>query len=108
MSSTSFLNSSVQSQGIKVDFRAWLDMGSQEWKETPEKVKAYAYQAAKVCGWTDAGLKKIILDEFTPRVDDFMANVTMDTLQALAEQFPAKVEQIREVKQESPTFKFGN
>jgi hypothetical protein len=56
------LNGSVYSQGIKINYVAWLDMGSAEWQETDPKLKAAAYQAALVCGWTDTGLKNFILN----------------------------------------------
>lgn len=104
-SRTISLNGSVQSQGLKIDIKAWLDMGSQEWKDTENRVKAAAYQAAKVCGWTDAGLKAIIIGEYGPRIDQFMADVTIETLQDLAKEHPVEVEQIYEQKKETPTFK---
>lgn len=90
------LNGSVHSQGVKIDIPAWLDMGSQEWQNTSGELKAAAYQASKVCGWTDDGLKVIMKSEFAPRVDDFMADVTLETLQDLAKQFPVEVEQVYE------------
>lgn len=106
MSVTS-LNGSVHSQGIKIDHVAWLDMGSKEWASTSDKDKAAAYQAAKVCGWTDDGIKVIILREFSPRVDDFMADVTLDQLRTLAAEHPVDVEQVYEAKSEKPSFRFG-
>lgn len=105
MDIASSLNGSVYSQGIKIDHRAWLDMGSTDWAQTPPEQKAAAYQAAKVCGWTDDGLKVLIIKEFGPRVDEFMANVTIDTLHELATAHPVEVEEVYEVKQENPQFK---
>lgn len=105
MDTVNSLNGSVHSQGVKVDHRAWLDMGSADWQSTPDKVKAAAYQAAKVCGWTDVGLKVIITNQFGPRVDEFMAQITIDTLKELAEQYPIPVEQVYESKPERPKFK---
>lgn len=87
---TNSLNGNVQSQGIKVDHVAWLDMGSNDWHETSSELKAKAYQAAKATGWTDSGLKKIIIDEFGPRLDHFWADTIIETLQALAEQYPVE------------------
>lgn len=101
----SSLNGSVYSQGIKIDHKAWLDMGSIEWKETSDKDKAAAYQAAKVCGWTDDGLIAIMISEFAPRIDQFMADVTIDTLREYANVYPVEVEQVYEVKKENPHFK---
>ena len=74
------LNGSVQSQGIKVDVRAWLDMGSKEWQDTEPDIKARAYQAALVTGWTDQGLISFMTKEFAPRVDEEWAKLTLDTL----------------------------
>ena len=102
---TSSLNGSVYSQGIKIDHRAWLDMGSEDWKTTSDEQKAAAYQAARVCGWTDEGLKAIIINEFGPRIDQFMADVTMETLHDLAAAHVVEVQEVYEVKQENPTFK---
>lgn len=99
------LNGSVHSQGVKVDHVAWLDMGSKEWQTTPDKVKAAAYQAAKVCGWKDEGLKALMMKEFGPRIDHFMADVTIENLQELAAEYPIPVEQVYEVKKDVPVFK---
>jgi hypothetical protein len=99
------LNGSVHSQGIKIDHRAWTDMGSEEWKNTPDADKAAAYQAAKICGWTDRGLSALIIKEFSPRIDQFMADVTIETLQELAANHPVEVQEVYEVKKENPQFK---
>jgi hypothetical protein len=105
MNAASSLNGSVHSQGIKVDYKAWLDIGSQEWQDTSNKEKAAAYQAAKVCGWTDAGLISIMLKDFGPRIDQFMADVTIESLKEMAEEFPIPIEEVYEVKKEQPVFK---
>jgi hypothetical protein len=103
--SVSFLNGSVHSQGIKIDHPCWLYFGSIGWANTSDEVKAAAYQAAKVCGWTDQGLKKIILSEFGDRVDQFMADVIIEELQDLAKKHPVEIEQVYEANKENPLFK---
>jgi hypothetical protein len=105
MNAVSSLNGSVYSQGVKVDHRAWLDMGSKEWMDTSDELKAAAYQAAKVCGWTDDGLKNIIVSSFSPRIDHFTADVIIETLQELANKHPIPVEEVYEVKEDKPIFK---
>lgn len=99
------LNGSVHSQGIKIDYRAWLDMGSEEWKNTSDEQKAAAYQAAMVCGWTDGGLKALMVRDFAPRVDQFTADLTIDTLRDLSKTYPVPVDQVYEVKKDNPRFK---
>ena len=105
MNPANSLNGSVHSQGVKIDYKAWLDIGSKEWQDTEAKDKAAAYQAAKVCGWTDAGLVAIMVKDFGPRIDQFMANVTIDTLKEMSQQFPVPIEEVYEVKKENPAFK---
>ena len=95
------LNGSVHSQGIKIDICSWLDIGSKEWQDTDAKLKAGAYQAAKVCGWTDQGLTAIITSQYGPRIDQFMADVTIETLRDLAKEYPIEVEQVYEEKKET-------
>src|SRR4051812_24434590 len=101
------LNGSVNSQGVKVEHRAWLDMGSPEWKEISDTEKAAAYQAARVCGWTDEGLKAVIIKEFEPRIDHFMADVTIETLQELAKLHPLEVEEVYQVNNHTVLKKDG-
>lgn len=105
MKAADSLNGSVHSQGIKIDHTDWLDIGSKGWQDTSGEQKAAAYQAAKVCGWTDDGMKRIMLSEFGPRIDEFMADVTLESLRELAAMFPVEVEQVYEVKKENPAFK---
>ncbi len=99
------LDGSVQSQGIKVSVRDWLDMGSEGWSKTPEVVKAAAYQAAKVTGWQDAGLLKIMLDNWYPRIDEDSAKFTLETLQDLAQKYPLGVEEVYKDENPQPVFK---
>jgi len=98
MSTLTALDGSVQSQGIKASFKDWLDIGSEEWQKTPDKVKAAAYQAAKVCGWRDEGLKQLILNQLTPRSDEFTAEFTLDILKKLAATYPVEQEQVYETE----------
>lgn len=86
------LNGAVQGQGVKVDVRHWLDMGSKEWKECPDEVKAAAYQAALLSGWTEQGLIRVMLSEFKPRVDEEWAKTTIATLKEMLESYPVVVE----------------
>lgn len=90
------INGSVQSQGIKVNYKNWLDLSTKEWKETPDKVKAAAYQAAKLCGWKDEGLKTAIMS--LPHIDQFIADATIETLKVLADKFPLPTEPVYDVK----------
>ena len=105
MNTTGTLDGSVQSQGIHIGFRDWLDMGSQGWKDTPDKTKAYAYQAAMVCGWTDSGLVAIMLQEFAPRIDEDMADFTLNLLKEMVAEYPCETVQVREAKIDKPIFR---
>lgn len=88
----SSINGSVQSQGIKVTVDNWLKMGCDEWKSTPEEVRAYAYQAARITGWTDKALCSAISRVY-PHLDNDMMKFVIEELQALAKQHPLQVEQ---------------
>jgi len=101
------LDGSVQSQGIKVSARDWLDMGSETWAKTPDEVKAAAYQAAQVTGWQDAGLLKIMVDCWGPRIDIDAAKFTLETLKDLAQQYPVTVEEVYRDENPNPVFKIG-
>lgn len=81
------LNGCIQAQGIKVNIENWLVMGSKEWDETPEKIKSYAYQAAGVTGWTDAGLKVILLNK-CPHFDNDMCDVVLNLLKEWVAEYP--------------------
>src|SRR5258708_5190894 len=85
------LDSSVQSQGVKVNFRDWLDMGPENWSATPDRVKAAAYQAVLVNGWTKRGLISIMLNEFGPRVDEDTAKFTLECLEDFAKEHPFEI-----------------
>lgn len=82
------LDSSVQGQGVKVSARDWLDMGSEGWAKVPNRAKAAAYQASKLAGWTDDGLKAVMLKEWSPRVDDDTAIFVLNLLRELAKEYP--------------------
>ena len=86
------LNGSVYSQGIKIDARDWLDMGSEGWRATTDKQKAAAYQAAKVTGWTDKGLYEIMIKQFGPRIDEFQADLTLGLLRDYEKEYPIEQE----------------
>jgi len=87
----SMLDGSVQSQGLAVSHRDWLDMGSESWGDTPDNVKAAAYQAAHLTGWDDARLRQIMLHAYTHLTDHLM-DTTMECLRGLAMKFPLHVE----------------
>lgn len=91
----SSLNGSVHSQGVKVNERAWLDMGSKDWAETPDAVKAAAFQAAKVTGWTEESIKDIMMECY-PHIKEFLIDQTLETLRDLEQQFPCEVETVYE------------
>lgn len=91
------LNGNVHSQGIRIGHKAWLDMGSKEWEETSPENKAHAYQAAKLTGWTDKGLRQIILSEFRPRLDDFWADLIIDTLHSLEKEHPISITELKPI-----------
>lgn len=85
------LNGAVQSEGLKVSVENWLDMGSVEWKNTPDKVKAYAYQAVKAKGWTDEGLISFMVGRFKPRIDESTARFAIEILTDLVKQYSVAV-----------------
>jgi hypothetical protein len=85
------LDGCVNAQGIKVKFPAWMVMGSKEWDATPEQVKAYAYQAALVTGWTNKSLIAAVCSVYE-FVDSHMANFTIELLEDLAKKYPLEVE----------------
>lgn len=101
------LDGVVQRQGIKVSAADWLDMGSESFTKTPKEVKAAAYQAAKVAGWQDAGLLKIILDSWSPRIDEHMAKFTIELLKDLAVLYPLEVIEVRKDDSAPPVFKIN-
>lgn len=77
------LNGCVQSQGIKANIENWLIMGAEEWDKTPDQVKAWAYQAAGVTGWTDAALKNVLKSKLS-YMDDDMSEVVLNILKDLS------------------------
>lgn len=81
------LDGIVQSYGLKVRFKNWMVMGSDEWNETPETVKSYVYQIAKSCGWTEGALKNLLVSAY-PYIDKNMAEFTISELVGLAIRYP--------------------
>ncbi len=84
------LDGSVQSQGVPISFNAWLNMGSDEWKATDERTKAYAYQAAMATGWTDEGIKSL-LKITCPHILPSLMNYTFECLQLYANTYPVEI-----------------
>ena len=99
------LDGSVQSQGVKIGARSWLDMGSETWATTSDKTKATAYQAAQVTGWKDEGLIKVMVGCWGPRIDESTAKFTLDTLKEFAQQYPVAVEEVYKDETPPPVFK---
>ena len=92
------INGSVYSQGIKVRFPGWMVLGSKEWDETPNEIKAYAYQAVLATGWTKESLIKTVCALYN-FIDEHMAEFTINLLNDLVKQYPLEVE---ERKKEQP------
>jgi hypothetical protein len=99
------LDGAVQSQGIKLSCRDWLDMGSETWSTTSDKDKAFAYQAALATGWKDEGLLKLMVGAWKPRVDEDVAKFTLQMLKDLVTEYPAQVEEVYKNTNPPPVFK---
>lgn len=84
------LDGDVQSQGIKVDHRDWLDFGSKSWTTTPDAIKAAAYQAALVRNWTDNSLKNAMMDQYKHLKPSTMDMIIVE-LKALVKKHPLEV-----------------
>lgn len=87
------IQGNVHSQGVRVDIRAWLDPGSKEWGETPDEVKAAAYQAAQNCGWTDASLKANMMRSFG-HIDSDLMDYVLKTLKDFSKEYPFSSKEI--------------
>lgn len=85
MTPESMLNGCVQAQGLKIDVDHWLVMGSKEWGNTPDEVKAWAYQAAIVTGWTDDALCQILKTKAPAIFTDEFCTVILSELKELAQ-----------------------
>jgi hypothetical protein len=99
------LNGDIQRQGIKLNIEDWMDMGSKTWAGTSAQAKAAAYQAAKVAGWQDTGLLKLMVSTWGPRVDEDQAKFTLEFLQDLAKLHPLAVEVLKKDEPKPPVFK---
>lgn len=88
------LDGNVQSQGIKVSHRDWLDMGSENWNKTPNNIKAFAYQAALSTGWCDDALIQNMISTYS-HLDENVLKITLSDLQELSKKFPACSEEIK-------------
>ena len=95
----SSLDGDVQSQGVKVSRRDWLDMGSKGWNSTDNKTKAAAYQAAIVCGWEDEQLKSLMLQQYE-HLKPSMVDFTIKELQGLSKLHPLEVEEIYDAEKQ--------
>lgn len=99
------LDGAVQSQGIKVNARDWLDMGSENWSTVPDAVKGAAYQAALAAGWKDEGLLKVITECWGERIDEEGAKFTLETLKEFAAEHPCEVEEVKKDESKPPVWK---
>lgn len=96
----SILDGSVQSQGLKVGHRDWLDMGSANWNVVPDRIKALSYIAAtKIGGWTDEALKTMMLKTY-PHLKNFTMDFTIQTLQELVQKENITIEDVNVKKAE--------
>ena len=86
------IDSSVNAQGIKVGYKEWLDFGSKEFSETPDEVKATAYQACIASGWTDEGIMKGLEEECVGFKEEVMQKKAIEILKKLSIQYPCEVE----------------
>ena len=84
------LDGAVQSQGVHVGARDWLDMGSDGWAETSDQMKAYAYQAAMITGWNDDSLSEMMLELF-PHLQPSIMLHTIKLLKELTGKYPVEV-----------------
>jgi hypothetical protein len=89
---TQHLDSAVQSCGLKIVCSQWLDMGSLDYPNTPDEVKAAAYQAAKIRGYQDEGILAAMCELMGPRYDDDTGRFVLNELKDLASQNPATFE----------------
>ena len=88
------LDGDIYAQGIKIGHRDWLDMGSEGWQQTPDAAKAAAYQVAiKIGGWDEARLKGVMLRRYK-HLKGSMMEMTLETLQSLAIQYPLHIEDV--------------
>jgi len=91
----STLDGDVQSQGIQLSHRDWLDMGSEGWQSTPDEAKAAAYQAAlSVGGWDDGRLTSMMLRQYD-HLQQSVVDLTLQTLHRLIDEHPLHVEDVK-------------
>lgn len=86
------LDSAVQSCGLKINCSQWLDIGSVEYPNTPDEIKAAAYQAAKLRGYQDQGILVAMHELMGKRYDDDTGKFVLNELKELATQNPATFE----------------
>lgn len=81
------IDGNVQSEGIKIRFPGWMVIGSSEWLESSDEIKAHAYQAAKKHGWSDESLVKSVV-AVHQHIDRKMAEFTISELQEMSKSHP--------------------
>lgn len=89
----SSLDGDVNGQGIKINHRDWLDMGSESWVNTPENVKAAAFQAALATGWDVQQIKLILLQHYK-HLKESTVNATIAILEEAAKKYPLAIEDV--------------
>lgn len=81
------LDGDVQSLGVKISHREWLDIGYEGYSKVPDEVKAVAYQFAIKRGWTDQSLTNLMMKSY-PHLSEFILNDTINDLRNLSQKFP--------------------
>ena len=90
----SSLDGDVYAQGLTIGHRAWLDMGSEEWQQTPDASKAAAYQiATKIGGWDEARIKEMVLRRYK-HLKESILDLTLESLKELSLLHPLHIEDV--------------
>lgn len=88
------LDGDINSQGLKIGHRAWLDLGSKEWESTTEAQKAAAYQIATgIKGWEPARLANMMLVKYK-HMRQSTIDLTFKLLEEWSQQFPLPIEDV--------------
>lgn len=87
------LDGDVQSQGIKLNHREWLDLGSKDWTNVPDKVKSAAWQAAKLRGWDKTPIKNAMMEQYK-HIKESMMNLVFEELESLVKKYPFEIEDL--------------
>lgn len=92
------IDGNVQSKGVKIKFAGWMSIGSQEWEESSDQLKAHAYQAAIAAGWTNKTLSEVACAIYE-HINKSTVEFTLSELMLLAKTHPISLpSKKREVK----------